>query len=160
MSFLIIYILSYINPGGGWQFDGPDTVNMIHRLITPAFDFRSHLRSVADEYGELTPSEPVIDAFLTDALLLDRFDAIYGLSHTKRVQTARMIRRTAQRESGFGNTSLARDYNNHVGTKLARKRHTWASGKERLNYAKFVEWTYSYLDCLEYILKYGKSWIK
>jgi ribosomal protein L32 len=121
---------------------------------------RLYLNSKAQIYGNLEPSQPIIDAFLTEALYLDVLLEIDGISHAKRVKWAKQIKRTAQRESGYGKSKLAHRLNNHVGTKLARKRFTWASGKGYLNYAKFDNWAYSYLDCLEYIKKYGHSWIQ
>jgi hypothetical protein len=152
----IIYIL--INLWAGVGSVGLRDMQVM--AASPELNRIAYQKGIAMDYSNLEPSNVIIQAFLKDALLLDDFGIHFDLTHKKRAIIARQIYKTAMRESGLGKSKLAQKLNNHIGTKLARKRFTWAAGKGYLNYAKFDNWTYSYLDCQEYILKYGMSWIK
>ena len=123
----------------------------------------SYHKYIALQYADLIPSNVIVQSFIDEIMVLDDTNVLWSLKHSTRVKYARMLERTAKRETNYGTAKgswRCNKQNNHTGTKHPRKRKTYSLGPGMLNYAKFENWTYSYLDCLIYIMKYKRSWIK
>jgi len=143
------------------QDAGYDDTQMMES--NPVLNRMEYMQSVANEYSTLIPSIVIIDDFLTVALRLDTIGTVFSLKHSKRVSIANKVKRTALLETRYGEARSAitcRKANNHFGTKYNKRITPRSTGEERLRIATYKQWTDGYLDMIEYIIKYGRSWIR
>ncbi len=159
---MIIYFFLFIllNSGGVTDFDMRAQIMTIES--DPVLLRMEYQTKVANEYGQLESSMPVIKAFLNESMQLDNMGTVWGLKHSKRANIAKIVERTSKLETNYGEAKRAvtcRKSNNHFGTKLNKRITPRAIGKARLNYAVYRQWSDGYLDIIEYVMRYGKTWI-